>query len=198
MFRKMLDAKASCLLVVSVVVACQSKGSTSPTEPSCGGAENNESTAGAAGKAEPITGDGTCDSPILLGGSRVLEDEDTGGARSGVSAEDPRCLGAVTAGAERVYQIKVPASSRNQLSVLVTPNASAQPEAFDPVVYLTTTCDAQPVCLLAMDTRGGGSPESFVYTNETDAAEELFIVVDGYGFQSSGGNYQLKVELMDP
>jgi hypothetical protein len=59
-------------------------------------------------------------------------------------------------------------------------------------------CVAPPVCVAAEDRRGGGSLEVVEHTNTTGLTETLFVVVDGYDYQSQGGAYRLDLEILPP
>jgi hypothetical protein len=192
------------LLAAAVMAACQNKSSGGKNQSGAGGeggtgGDTGGGTAGVFPSAgSSTTGDGTCDSPIILSGSRNLKDQTTVELLDQINAQDPSCLGVTTSGPERVYKVIVPSSSRNQLRVTVTPDTKPKPDALDVVVFLTESCNAQPLCLAAKDSRGGGSPEVLTFLNETSESKELFLIVDGFGFQPNGGGYQMKVELVDP
>ena len=194
---------AGCLVVAALAVSCQDKTVPPDTESRSAGKGGKSgkgvaSSTGGSSSEINVTGDGSCDSPIALSGSRNLTDQSTVDAGSNLSAQDPSCIGSATDGAERIYKVKLSSKSPNQLIVTVIPDAAPQPDAFDPVVYVTTGCEALPLCVAAKDARGGGSQEKLVYTNTTGADQDLYIVVDSYSFQSSGGKYKMNVELVDP
>lgn len=141
----------------------------------------------------------TCADPIPLTGATTLDKQTTAGASDAVSADDSSCLGFATHGPEQVYKVTVPSSGQTKLQVSVTPGQSPGPDAYDPVIYLTQTCAAQPTCIApGQDIHGGGGSEAAVYTNTSGQPQDLFVVVDGYDFQPSGGGYQLSAKLTSP
>jgi|GEM_PF-3585041 len=141
---------------------------------------------------------GSCIDPVVLEGSSTLPDESTKQASDALSGEDPTCIGHKTPGADRVYRIVVPGNGNSKLSISVTPAQPPGPDAYDPVLYAAVECGARPLCLTGADARGGGSLESIEYLNASGQDQTIYVVVDGYGFQPGGGNFQLASELSAP
>jgi len=144
------------------------------------------------------TGEGTCASPVVLSGAKTLDSESTSKASDTVSGEDQSCVGYKTHGSDRVYKITVPSKDKTKLSVTVIPIQKPGPAAYDPVVYVTEDCSAQPTCSSGSDSRGGGSPEAVQYVNTTGKDKDVYVVVDGYDYQKSGGDYNLVAEFVTP
>lgn len=141
----------------------------------------------------------TCADPIRLAAASTLQRESTAQAADGLSAEaDPNCTGFRTHGPDRVYKLSLPATGATKLKATVAPSASAGADAFDPVLYATTACTRTPACVVGSDAHGAGGAEALEYINTTGAAQDLYIVVDGYDFQPAGGNYQLTINLSAP
>jgi hypothetical protein len=105
-------------------------------------------------------------------------------------------LGVPTLGPERVYLIPRAAGGAQRLVVTVSPRDLPGTDAFDPVLYLTQDCTETPTCLAAQDSRGGGSTEVLEQIDTGRATEDLYLVVDGYDFQSAGGTFDLTVDLI--
>jgi hypothetical protein len=148
-----------------------------------------------AGLAANRSEAGTCSDPILIEGNAKLDAQTTNKGADGVSGDDSSCVGYATHGADRVYKTTLTAKDKNKLRVVVTPTDTASPDAFDPVVYATKDCVAQPTCTAGQDIHGGGGQESFDFVNTTGQDESLYVVVDGYDFQPNGGSYQLAAEF---
>jgi hypothetical protein len=144
-----------------------------------------------------IKGAGTCGDPIMLQGTTTLDNESTAKAGDSMSAGDPACLDYETHGSDQIYRITVPAKDLTKFRVIVTPSQTPGADAFDPVVYVTETCGGKPQCE-ASDSRGGGGPEVLEYVNTSGQAKDLFVAVDGYDFQPSGGSYKLEAALVAP
>lgn len=159
----------------------------------CHGSSDNPS-----GLATNQSAAGTCADPIVLDGTATLSGQTTQGATDAISGDDPTCVGYATHGAERVYKITVPAKDKTKLHVAVSPTDAPGADAFDPVVYVTETCGAQPTCSAGQDIHGGGGPESLDFVNTTGQDKPLYVVVDGYDFQPNGGGYSLATELATP
>jgi len=143
-------------------------------------------------------GAGTCADPIFLQPSAPLTGQSTADATNVVSGDDPTCLGYATHGGERVYKVMVPATGSTKLHLEVTPDQSPSAEAFDPVIYLSEMCSANPVCVAGQDTHGGGGGESLDFVNTSGEEKSLYVVVDGYDFQLNGGAYTLMATLAAP
>ena len=141
---------------------------------------------------------GTCADPILIEGATALTGQSTKDAKDAISGDDPTCVGNATHGAERVYKITVPAKDKSKLHVAVSPTDTPSADAFDPVVYVTEDCVAQPTCSAGQDIHGGGGQESLDFVNTTSQDKPIYVVVDGYDFQPSGGSYSLAAELATP
>jgi hypothetical protein len=157
--------------------------------------------AGCHGKDDNPTGNqsgtGTCASPITLGTAVELKGQSTERATDGVSGDDSTCVGFATHGAERVYRVTVPAASQTKLHLEVEPEQSPSADAFDPVVYVSENCSANPTCVAGQDMRGGGGTESLDFVNSSAEDKSLYVVVDGYGFQG-GGAFTLAATLSAP
>jgi hypothetical protein len=135
----------------------------------------------------------------VLAGGAALDNESTTKAADTLSADSNSCLNAATHGADQVYKVTIPGADQAKLTVTVTPQKPPGADAFDPVVYLTEDCGAQPVaCKAAADDRGGGSPEAISYVNTSGLAKDVFVIVDGYDFQPSGGDYKIAADLAAP
>jgi len=141
---------------------------------------------------------GTCEDPIKLDGSSTLDAQTTSKATDTVSGESSSCVGYKTHGADQVYALTLPSSDKTKLRIAVTPTAIPSQVDFDPVVYVTAGCSAQPDCLTGADSYGAGSAETVEYVNTTGKDQPLFVVVDGYDFQVNGGDYKLDVTLTNP
>jgi hypothetical protein len=115
-----------------------------------------------------------------------------------ISGEDQSCVGYKTHGSDRVYKITVPSQNKTKLSVTVTPIQTPGPAAYDPVVYVTENCSAQPTCSAGSDSHGGGSAEAVQYVNTSGTDKDVYVVVDGYDYQNSGGDYKLVAEFAAP
>ena len=159
----------------------------------CHGSSDNPS-----GVATSQNAAGTCADPIVMDGTATLSGQTTKDAKDAISGDDPTCVGYATHGAELVYKITVPAKDKTKLHIAVSPTDTLAADAFDPVVYATEGCGAQPTCSAGQDTHGGGGPESIEYTNASGQDKVLYVVVDGYDFQPSGGSYSLAAELATP
>ncbi len=103
------------------------------------------------------------------------------------------CTGTASAGPDRVHVVTVAANSR--LSATVTPTAGT----FDPGVFLVggpaAQCNVVPlVCLGANDTGGSGVADTAIYNNTSNAAVDVYIIIDS--FQTAAGNaYTLAVNV---
>ena len=159
----------------------------------CHGQGDGQSTQSQAG-----LGAGTCADPILLDPTASLIGQSTANASDAMSGDDPTCLGYATHGAERVYKVVVPATGQTKLHVEVSPVQSPSAEAFDPVIYASEECTATPTCVAGQDSHGGGGPESVDFVNISGEQKSLYVVVDGYDFQLSGGGYTLASSLSGP
>jgi hypothetical protein len=151
-----------------------------------------------ASTTTPPQAAGTCADPIELKGSTTLATESTKQGENAVSGEDPTCVGNLTGGAERVYKVVLPANGASKLGVKVTPEQVPGPDAFDPAIYATETCEVHPFCLTGSDDHGGGSLESIEYVNSSGQDRTIYVIVDGYEFQPGGGNFTLVSELSAP
>lgn len=143
-----------------------------------------------------ITAAGTCADPIRINGSAALDDQTTSRATDMVSGDNPTCVGYKTHGADQVYALMLPSSGK--LSVSVTPKAIPGQSGFDPVVFVTAACAAQPECLTGADSYGAGSAEKVEHVNATGQDQALFVVVDGYDFQVNAGDYKVAIDLSNP
>jgi hypothetical protein len=139
---------------------------------------------------------GTCVDPIVLKSSGTLDSESTNQASDTISGEDPTCVGYKTHGADQIYKLTLPAANTTRLRVTITPSQTPGPDAFDPVIYETENCTAQPTCLTGEDSHGGGSAEAVEYVNSTGKDKDVYVIVDGYDFQAAGGNFKLVTELL--
>jgi len=143
-------------------------------------------------------GAGTCADPVVLSGAHTFDSESTSKSTDMISGEDTSCVGYKTHGSDRVYKITVPSQDKTKLSITVTPIQTPGPAAYDPVVYVTENCSAQPTCSAGSDNRGGGSAEAVQYVNATGKDKDVYVVVDGYDYQKSGGDYKLVAEFVTP
>ena len=141
---------------------------------------------------------GTCEDPIKIDGSSTLDAQSTSKASDTVSGESSSCLGYKTHGADQVYALTLPSGDKTKLQIAVTPTAVSGHSGFDPVVYVTAGCSAQPECLTGADNYGAGSAETVEYVNTTGKDQPMFVVVDGYDFQVSVGDYKLDVTFTSP
>ncbi len=158
----------------------------------CSGSKNNSTTTATSQAAA------TCADPILITGAASLTGQTTNQAADSVSGDDGSCLGFATHGGERVYKVTLPAKNTNKLHLVVTPNDKPSAGAFDPVIYVTDTCVAQPKCSAAQDMRGGGGPEVLDFTNTSGQDQALYVVVDGYDYQPDGGGFTLDATFQTP
>jgi len=145
-----------------------------------------------------VTAAGTCEDPIKLDSSATLDNQSTLKATDTMSGDNPTCVGYKTHGADQVYALTLPSRDKAKVRITVTPIAIPTQVGFDPVVYLTESCSAQPECLTGVDRYGAGSAETVEHLNATGKDQPLFVVVDGYDFQVSGGEYKLDVAFTSP
>jgi hypothetical protein len=102
---------------------------------------------------------------------------------AGVTFErDYTCVSA-SRGPDRVFVASAPANQR--LSVTVTPTAQVMDGGFDPVLSLiagpATACDSPARrCIAGEDVGGRNAPETASFTNATNAAQPVFVVVSSY------------------
>ena len=143
------------------------------------------------------SGAGTCADPIAIGSGAELKSQSTEKSVDSVSGDDITCVGFATHGAERVYKVTVPATNQTKLHLEVKPEQSASADAFDPVVYVSENCSANPTCVAGQDMRGGGGMESLDFVNSSAKEQSLYVVVDGYDFQA-GGAFTLALTLSTP
>ncbi len=102
------------------------------------------------------------------------------------------CAKTNSGGNDRVHSITVPAGQR--LTATVDPTATT----FDPGIFViagpAASCDAMPiVCLASNDTGGDGANDAITYDNTTNAAVDVFIMIDG--FRPDGDAYTLIVTV---
>ncbi len=86
-----------------------------------------------------------------------------------------------TAGVDRVYKISVPAGER--LTATVTPTTPDGGSNWDPSINLMnlTQCSATTrTCLAGSDSGYSGQPDTAVWTNNTSAAVDIYVVVETY------------------
>lgn len=146
-----------------------------------------------------VTNAATCADPVTLTANSILQRESTAHGVDGLTAGgDSKCAGYQTHGPDRVYKLSLPAAGTTQLKATVAPLESAGTDAFDPVLYVTTVCTSTPACVVGSDAHGAGGEEAVEYINTTGTTQDLFIVVDGYDFQPTGGSYQLTASLLAP
>ncbi|HUQ01881.1 MAG TPA: hypothetical protein VM261_05260 [Kofleriaceae bacterium] len=102
------------------------------------------------------------------------------------------CTDTNSPGADRVYVVSV--GPGNRLIATVTPTA----DTFDPGVFLVgapaASCDAATItCLGAADSGGDGDEDTAIYKNTTNAAVDVYIIIDG--FRAVGDAYTLGVTV---
>ncbi|HEY3357595.1 MAG TPA: hypothetical protein VGQ83_30365 [Polyangia bacterium] len=151
---------------------------------------------GATDGAAPGPGD-TCQTAVALTAPASLSDQTTVGYTNSYG-EDTSAHGCgINNGLDRVYSITVPAGQR--LTAAVTPVG-----AYDPAIYLiagpASACDASPrTCLAFADDFSDASFKDTVrYVNRSAAAQTVFIVVDSYYADDTGGTFALDVTIDQP
>jgi len=159
---------------------------------------NGTSPATTQASSAIVTAAGTCEDPIKLDSSATLDNQSTLKATDTMSGDNPTCVGYKTHGADQIYALTLPSSDKTKLRITVTPIVIPTQVGFDPVVYLTEGCSAQPECLAGVDSYGAGSAETVEHVNATGKDQPLFVVVDGYDFQMNGGEYKLDAALTSP
>lgn len=105
---------------------------------------------------------------------------------------DASCLGYEAPGPDRVYTIVVPSGGR--LAATVTPDAATYDVAVYVIIAPAASCDVEPLeCAAGVDDELEGIAETVEYENTSGAAEQVFIIVDGY--DSAGGPFSLSTTL---
>lgn len=143
--------------------------------------------------AAPLVGD-LCSSAetITLSGGQGTTTVTSTTANYTDDYEPGVCTDTNSPGADRVHVVNVPAGTR--LIATVTPTA----DTYDPGVFLVggpaTSCDAATItCLAAADSGGDGDPDTAIYKNQTAAAVDVYIIIDG--FRAAGDAYTLGVTV---
>lgn len=151
-----------------------------------GGSGGDPGGGGEGGLPEPAAGD-TCDTATFLT-SGTYADHSTVGFEGDYSFN--QCFTFATPGPDRVYRVAIP--SGNRLTFEATPVST-----FDPILAVVaapaSNCVAAPSCLVARDLGSKGGAETVMFANDSPAVQSVYVVVDGYLTELTGGQYDLDV-----
>ena len=128
---------------------------------------------GSAAAAVPKAGGDTCATPTAIGPTPYTDSGTTLGAVNDVAAVPIACNGNYTAvaGPDHIYSVTVGAG--NNLSFTATPTA-----AWDPSIYLLSTCGTGTSCVTGADDGLSNTAESFSASGL--AAGTYFFYVDSF------------------
>lgn len=137
----------------------------------------------------PTTGD-RCETAIALSTTTPLLNQNLANFGNDYTGTMGSSCNVGSAAADATYKVTVPAGQ--VLSVTVTPSVN-----FDATLSASESAAACGVtCLATVDIGGNGVADTLVYKNTSNAAQTLFIVVDGY--QGSTGTFGLEATLTTP
>jgi hypothetical protein len=125
----------------------------------------------------------------------TLNNQTTVGYSNSYAYQISTCTDYADFGPDRVYSIHVPAGKEL--------TATAKPEStFDVSIYLirgpATQCRIDEPCLVGTDGANAGGTETVTYTNESQAEETIFIIVDGFDRTVDGGRFSLSTSITSP
>ena len=135
----------------------------------------------------------SCDAPITVDTATALEFayQATAGYVADVQPSHS-CGWGLAFGADRVYRVTVPAHQRMSFSVVsigseFLPRIRVLPDG---------ACGGSPVCLSAAKGIGGAADAR--WSNRTDAAVDVLVVVGGFAVSSGSGNFSIALGFDEP